>query len=100
MPAAAAAASSAAAATASAHRSRVLSLYRSLFRASRGMPTANRVAFVRASARQRFREHAALDPASPAAAEAVVFADTMLDQVEAQAKHLTRVFSDPRAHGM
>ena len=78
-------------------RTRALSLYRHLYRAAGGFPTDNRVAFIRSKVRHEYDESAGEeDP------ERVGFllalAETQLEQVREQARHLTAVFADERVH--
>ena len=78
-------------------RPEALSLFRRLFRAARGLPTENRVLFVRALVRREFEAHR--DERDPeTVAFLVSLGETQLDQVRAHAEHLTKVFSDPGVH--
>jgi succinate dehydrogenase assembly factor 1 len=83
----------------SAHRKRVLTLYRDLLRAAKDMPTPNRVGYVRATVRDKFKRAKGV-PEGKEREDLVSFGETMLDQIQAQASHLSRVLSDPRHHGM
>ncbi|KAL7515882.1 hypothetical protein ACHAWX_000957 [Stephanocyclus meneghinianus] len=75
-------------------RSRALSLYRRLLRASRQMPTPNRRNYIASKTRLEYRKHMRLTDA-----EEIEFclrlADTNLDTVMVQAEHLSRLFNDP-----
>jgi succinate dehydrogenase assembly factor 1 len=78
-------------------RAKVLSLFRKLYRAARSLPTSNRVGFVRAKVRAEYETHRGESDAARIAALRL-YGETQLDNVLAQASHLTSVFSDPRAH--
>jgi hypothetical protein len=70
----------------SASRSRALSYYRSILRAARAMPTANRVAFVRRKARDEFEAGRA---ATGEQAEFLFkYAEISIENIEVQARHL------------
>ena len=66
--------------------SRALSLYRSVLRAARGLPSMNRRAFVRKRARDEF------EAGRSAQGDQIDFllryADVSVDNIEAQAQHL------------
>ena len=73
------------------------SLFRRLLRAARGMPTANRAAFVARKVRDGFEANRReTDPER--VAFLVALGETHLDQIRAQVEHLTAVFADPGVH--
>jgi hypothetical protein len=79
-------------------RSRALVLYRDLMRVAKAMPTENRRAFVRTKARAGFaRDRGKVGDEAEAA---VAVGEVLLEQARAQATHLTKVFNDPRQHGL
>lgn len=78
-------------------RQKALRLYADIIRAARLMPTPNRIGYIKAKARDQFRDSKAL--AGDEAEAQYNYGLTMLDQIKAQAKHLTKVLSDPRMHG-
>jgi hypothetical protein len=79
-------------------RSRALVLYRDLMRVAKAMPTENRRAFVRTKARAGFaRDRGKVGEEAEAA---VAVGEVLLEQARAQATHLTKVFNDPRQHGL
>ena len=78
-------------------RPEALSLFRRLFRAARGLPTENRVLYVRAKVRREFEAHRD-ERNHEKIAFLVSLGETQLDQVRAHAEHLTKVFSDPGVH--
>lgn len=70
--------------------SRALALYRDILRAARALPTPHRRAFVAKAARDRFEKQRAItDPA--AIEEAFIYGESSLEQVRAQAAHLSTV---------
>mmetsp|Transcript_8457 Transcript_8457/g.10849 ORF Transcript_8457/g.10849 Transcript_8457/m.10849 type:complete len:86 (+) Transcript_8457:192-449(+) len=78
-------------------RKRALSLFRQLMRGAKKMPTVDRREFVEQKTRREFRENMHLT-----CPEKVEFhlrlAEFNLDNVLAQASHLTKLFSDPLYH--
>jgi succinate dehydrogenase assembly factor 1 len=79
-------------------RAEALSLFRSLWRASRLMPTTARKDFVRAMTRSEF-ELNRLETDVEKLSFLLKVGETQLDNVTAQAEHLTVTFADPRMHG-
>ncbi|GMH47038.1 hypothetical protein TL16_g07321 [Triparma laevis f. inornata] len=78
-------------------RSRALSLYRGLFRASRHMPTANRVEFVRRRTRSEFMKNR--DVVEPEEVKELLnLAEFQLESVDVQATHLKTIFETPGYH--
>lgn len=77
-------------------RARVLSLYRSILREARRMPTTNRRKFIEAKARHEFRQ-GATETDAERIQFLVMHADVSLDTVIAQADHLSEVFASPTA---
>lgn len=85
----AAAAATAAVVGGTASRARALALYRAIWRASRTMPTVNRKLWVRKKLRDEFvAARAETDPAKLELAFA--YGEVSLDNVKAQAQHLTQ----------
>lgn len=75
------------------HRARVLSLFRAILREARGMPTANRRAYVEKRARAEFREGAATagGASSEQAAFLVALAETQLENAAVQRRLLSEL---------
>jgi hypothetical protein len=75
-------------------RSRALSLYRRLLRASSQMPTPNRRNYIANKTRKEYKRNKGMTDV-----EEIEFclrlADTNLDTVMVQAEHLSRLFNDP-----
>jgi hypothetical protein len=75
-------------------RSRALSLYRRLLRASSQMPTPNRQNYIANKTRAEYRKNMGLRDAEEIEF-CLILADTNLDTVMVQAEHLSRLFNDP-----
>jgi|TARA_B110000977_G_scaffold159688_2_gene203703 hypothetical protein len=78
-------------------RAESLSLFRSLFRASRLMPTSNRAAFVRAKVRAEYELHR-LESDGERLDFLLKVGETQLENIVEQAEHLTKTFADPQVH--
>lgn len=79
------------------YRSRVLSLYASILRAARNMPTNNRKNYIRKKARDSFREKMNLSDIKEIEFYCQ-YAEISLDNVNSQAEHLSKLSQDPRMH--
>ena len=74
------------------HRTTVLTLYRSLLRVGRKMPTENRQQYVRDKAREEFKEGAR--ETDPDRIKFLLrYGETMLDSAAAQQEHLHDLFA-------
>ena len=80
-------------------RTRVLSLYRDILRAANHLPTANRQGYVRAKARDGFKDNKHLTDAARIAF-LIDYGECSLENIRSQAGHLGKLFQDPRMHGL
>eukprot|EP01052_Picozoa_sp_SAG31_P005008 SAG31_NODE_214_length_20084_cov_2.644684_12_plen_94_part_00 len=76
-------------------RTRALAAYRSIWKAASGMPNAERMAFVRLKLRTGYENNRLL--AGDDAEVAIQLAELQLDNVVAQAEHLTRLVEEEAA---